>query len=432
VKKRDYFLKALASESYRWKSWVFQAFSLTRPNDQEKVPYRLEKGTDHYFFFDPELEEDVVLTDTEVNEPPFRFKEKVKLKKDEVANLDEDIESTYGNLLANYVVLIYSFGDKIPYIRGEFNIKGIEKEIERRLTTNPEFQGKKETIPDNPIYVSEYLNYIDAILSLEGFSQLCVPSATRKTMTRDPRIPEIRAALLEKYKDSLDDPATIAKIDEELVKVDKEWMKGDLGEGFYHKAKSFEVVRKKAHLMHGAESGFQDGQKVDLVKNSLSEGWDIEKLPSMVNSLREGTYSRGAMTALGGESTKTINRIFQNTAIKESDCGSKLGWEREITKNNAKQYIGFFRIVPSGTEEITEANHEKFIGKTITLRTPMFCKTPKTGFCETCMGKKLSENPNALGALAAEVGSTLMLLMMGAMHGKSLKTEEYKPAVVIS
>lgn len=432
MKKRDFFLKAMEAGAYRHKAWVFHAFSMSNVPESEDIPYRLHQGTDFYYYDDPESGESVVLEDAPSQEPCFSFREKVKLKAGDVINLHEDVNSSYGNLLANYVVLVYPFGDKINYIQGAFKIGAIEKEIEGRLTTNPEYQTKKDVEPENPIYVSEYLNYVDAILSLEGFSQLCVPSATRKTMTRDPRIPEIRAALLEKYKDSLDDPATIAKIDAELVKVDKEWLKDDLGEGFYHKSKSFEVVRKKAHLMHGAESGFQDGQKVDLVTNSLSEGWDIEKLPSMVNSLREGTYSRGAMTALGGESTKTINRIFQNTAIKEKDCGSKLGWDRTIDKENAKQYIGFFRIVPSGTEEITDANYEKFIGKTITLRTPMFCKTPKTGFCETCMGRKISENPHALGALAAEVGSTLMLLSMGAMHGKSLKTEEYRPASVIT
>lgn len=429
MNKRDYFLKAMRHGAYRHKAWVLQAFSMSRPGNREPIPLQLQRGENHYFYHDPDLNEDVVLNDTSVTEAPFRFTDKLKLKSDDVPNLTKDLESTYGNLLANFIVLVYPFGEKIGYIEGEFKIKAIEKEIERRLTSSPE-NGKAED--PEAIYVHEYLNYVDAILSLDGFSQLCVPSATAKTMTRDPRIPEIRAQLLEKYKDSLDDPATIAKIDAELVKVDREWMKGDLGEGFYRKDKSYEVVRKKAHLMHGAETGFQDGQKVDVITNSLSEGWDIEKLPGMVNSLREGSYSRGAMTALGGESTKTINRIFQNTTIKEKDCESKLGWDREITKKNAGQYIGFFRIIPSGVEEITEDNHEKFIGKTITLRTPMFCKTPKTGFCETCMGRKASENPNALGALAAEVGSTLMSLMMAAMHGKSLKTEEYKPENVIS
>lgn len=429
MNKRDYFLKAMQTGAYRHKAWVLQAFSMSRPGNREPIPLQLQRGENHYFYHDPDLNEDVVLNDASVTEAPFRFTDKLKLKSDDVPNLTKDLESTYGNLLANFIVLVYPFGEKIGYIEGEFKIKAIEKEIERRLTSSPE-NGKAED--PEAIYVHEYLNYVDAILSLDGFSQLCVPSATAKTMTRDPRIPEIRAQLLEKYKDSLDDPATIAKIDAELVKVDREWMKGDLGEGFYRKDKSYEVVRKKAHLMHGAETGFQDGQKVDVITNSLSEGWDIEKLPGMVNSLREGSYSRGAMTALGGESTKTINRIFQNTTIKEKDCESKLGWDREITKKNAGQYIGFFRIIPSGVEEITEDNHEKFIGKTITLRTPMFCKTPKTGFCETCMGRKASENPNALGALAAEVGSTLMSLMMAAMHGKSLKTEEYKPENVIS
>lgn len=430
--KRDFFLKACNAGAYRHKHWVLSAFSIMRPHetDGETYPYQIVQGKDLYHFVDPDNAMELTpLDDSPVGQPPFVFLDRIDLKAGEVPNLKSAVTTTYGNVLFNFNVLVYAFGDKIEFVTGRVNLKKIEAEIERRLTSD----GKepREGV-EVPIYVSEYLEYVDAALATVGYTQLCVPSATRKTMTRDPRIPEKRKELLEKYKDSLNDPATVAKIDAELIEMDREWMKGDPGEGFYIKDKSYNVVRKKAHLFHGAESGFSDGPNVDVVQNSLSEGWDIEKLPAMVNSLREGSYNRGAMTALGGESAKTLTRIFQNARVMEEDCGSTMGMRKVVTRDNHQKYIGFYRIIPSGTEELSEKNIEKYIGKTITLRSPMFCKTPKTGFCVRCMGRQNSQNPNALGSLVSQVGSQFMGVLMASMHGKALKTAEFQPEFSIS
>lgn len=437
MKKRDYFLKAMNAGAYRYKSWVIQAFSMTRGREEgdghgKGIPFFLYADGKSYYYLDPESGEGVYLEDVKVDEPPFSFKDKTEVMADEVTNLSEDATVSYGNLLANYVALVYPFGGKIEFVQGNFSIKAIESQIEKRLTTDEAYLTKKDFKADSPIYVEEYLTFIDAILSLEGYSQLCVPSATQKTMTTDPEIPRRRKELLEEHKDSLDDPATIAKIEQELIQMDKEWMKGDLGEGFYRKSKSYDVVRKRSHLMFGGETGFGDGQKVDLVVPSLDEGWDLDKLPSMINTSRAGSHKRGSMTALGGEATKTINRIFQNYVIKGDDCGTKLGWETTITKANVEKYIGFYYVGSNGPKLITDKNHGEVVGKTLVMRSPQFCKTPRTGLCKACVGEVNAQNPSGLSALPSEMTSQLMNIMMAAMHGKALKTTKYDPAKVIS
>ena len=426
MRKGDYFVQAINAQAYRYKAWVLHCFSKTRLTDADEFSYRLFPGETHYWFHDPESGEGVVLEDTDVNVPPFSFREPIKLKAGAIANLDKDITSNYGRLLANAIALVYPLGDKIPYVEGEFSIGQIEKEIAHRLTTDPEYQDRNSFKPEKPIFVSEYLTFVDALLSMEGYSQLCVPSATERTMTRDPRIPELRKQLLEKYKDRLNDPAVIAQIDAELIKMDKAWIKGDLGEGFYRKDKSYNIVRKKAHLMHGYESGF--GLEPATIENSLSEGWDIDKLPAMVNSLREGAYGRGKMTAMGGFATKTVNRMFQNTGLSDTDCETKMGWEREVTKNHE----GFYYLNTSGkTVLIDENNIGGLIGKTVKMRTPQFCKTRGSSFCRYCVGEPNAENKNALGAHAAALTSQLMDISMQAAHGRELKTVEYTPANTI-
>lgn len=430
MKVADYYLAALNAGVYKKKIWVLSLFSLLVKPKEYRFPYEIVKTEKNVFFRNPEdLDDLILLDDALVSRPVLTFKDRLKVGPDRVPNLASEIETTAGNLLFNFYVLIYSMGKKIPYMQGRVTPKMVEAIIHPRLTSNPVGNGANYDPNDlNPIYVSEYKKFNRAMFALMGFTQLCVPSATPRTMSTDPRIYEVRKKLIEKYKDRLNDPAIISLIDAELIKIDKEWMKNDPdgGAGFYvNETKSYEVVRKKVFLMHGAEAGFKEGTEVDFIENSLNEGWDIEKLPSMVNSLREGSYNRGRDTALGGEAVKFLGRVFQNTVIAEKDCGSTLGMEKLVSDDNIKEFVGFYEVTPKGPLLLDEPYLKSKLGKTIIMRSPMMCRTPKTGFCECCMGAKNALNPTSLGLLAADVGSQMMGIFMGAMHGKSLKTAKY-------
>lgn len=430
--KRDFFLEAMQAEMFRRKDWVISAFSLTRDTEadyaNDPYPYRIVNpdNTHERMYVEPTQGAFTVIDGLVPGEPPFSFREKIELKAGDVPNLTRDITSTYGNVLVNYIALVWPFGNKIPYQEGRIGAGKLESLIEPLLTSVP----KDPATPRDPklIYVDEYLKFTEAMFALSGYTQLCVPSATERTMTTDPRIPELRAKLLKQYEGRLHDPAIIAKINDELVAMDKEWLKGDPGEGFYLKEKSYRVVRLKAHLMHGAESGFSDNTtRVNLIENSLSEGWDIENLPAMANSLREGSYNRGALTALGGEAVKFFYRVMQNSAIVEQDCGAKIGMEWLFKDQNYQKFVGYWMIKPNGDSVLLETpeDAQKLVGKKVVVRSPMYCKTAYTGFCERCMGVKNSQNPTGLGAAASDVGSTFMGLFMKAMHGKILSTAHF-------
>lgn len=430
MKTADYFLMALNGGAYKKKRWVLSIFSVLIDSKPQGWPYEIVRTEKNVFFRDPtDLNVLITLDDAKVGEPVLSLKDRIAVTADQVLNLDHDITTTAGNLLFNYYVLIYSLGRKLPYMEGRVNAKQVEKLIEPRLSSNPENNGADYDPNDlHPIYVSEYKKFNRAMFGLMGFTQLCVPSATPRTMSTDPRIPAIREKLLEQYAGRLHDPAIISLIDQELIKVDKEWMANDPdgGAGFYvNENKSYDVVRKKVFLMHGAESGFMEGTDVDFIKNSLNEGWDIEKLPSMVNSLREGSYNRGRDTALGGEAVKFLGRVFQNTVIAEKDCGTKLGWSKTIESGNYQHFVGFYRVTPNGPVLMDEAYAKSQIGKQVIVRSPMLCLTAKTAYCECCMGARNAVNPTSLGLMAADVGSQMMSISMGAMHGKSLKTAPY-------
>jgi len=429
MNKTQYFIMAMSNQAYVNREWVLSAFSIRDALKDESIPFILIRGEKNYWFTDPVTQEQVILDNSPITEPPFSFRDEVKLKAGEIPNLKKDITTTLGSLLVNYIALIYPFNDKIEYQEGEFNIKKVEQEIVRRLTTDPEYQDKTSTIAKDPIFVHEYKTFVDAILSLAGYSQLTVPSATKKSMTVNPLIKEKRDELLEKHKDNLDDPAVISMIEQELLKIDKDWIKGDLSEGFYFKGKLTDIARKKLYIMGGFEQGF--GLEPDVITSALSEGWNVEDLPALINSLREGAYMRGSQTALGGAATKVVNRMLQNIKITEDDCGATLGWNAYMDKDNINKYVGFYYLKASKPVLITEENMNSLVGKTLTMRSPQFCKSKGMRFCKTCMGVANSENENSLAAYGAEITSLLMNLAMKFAHGVSLKTTVYDVEEVV-
>lgn len=430
MNKKEYMIAALKSGLYTKKSWVISAFSVAIQPDTD-FPLALIRNDEGVYFQpagDKPITEDTVAGDLKSGlvqlmgvgptEAAYRFDEPVTITNEDCPNVEGTIETTYGNLFVNYLVLVYPFGDRIPFITGVVNPKKIESQIEELLVSNPE---RGETAPEGKITVEEYLTYTDAICTLGGYTQLCVPSATPRTLVPPPGIKELRAKLLAENADRLHDPAVIAKIDKALVDYDKAWLAEDKDAmGFYMKDKSFNVVRKKQYLFHGAESGFSDTGEVDVVVNSLDDGWDITKLPAMINSLREGSFNRGALTALGGEAVKYFYRVMQNARIIEPDCGTTAGVMRKVLP----AYVGFSVLSSNKTIKLTDDNIGKYLGKTMLVRSPSYCETAGVNYCETCMGEINSRNPTGLGAAAAEVGSTFLGTFMSMMHGNALVTEE--------
>lgn len=430
MKLTEFFKQAVAAGNLKRKDWIISAFSIVMNSDMSKIlPWSImyetgEDGNVQVTFFGADAEaisiDDYELSQEQMN-PPYRFRDKLSITKDLIPNIEgQTLTTTYGNVIANWLLCVYPFGNKIPYFQGRFTIKQVEGYIERLLTSDD----GEEKDPDK-IYIDEYNRFRRAAGLIDGLSQLCVPSATRKSLTRHPDTEKVRAELLEKYKDKLHDPSVVAKIDAAMVELDKEWLKGDRSLDFLIKGKSLNVVRKKAHYLMGLDQSFSETEDTDFITRSLSDGWDIEKLPTMASSLREGSFDRGAQTALGGEAVKFILRVMQNALVEVDDCGSKVTVDVEVTKTNAKQMMGNNIVSGGSIVKITSDNIDKYTGKTVKMRTPLFCRTSGDNFCKVCIGDKYGNHPTGLATAASSVGSAFMLAFMKKMHGKSLQTTKY-------
>lgn len=423
--KRDYFLLALENGLYLHKRWILEAFAMTRPsNDNREFTHHLMVLEDgRYAMRDREQDDGYqIIEDAMPGEPLFRPLEKIVLKPGDLRNVYANTVTTYGNALVNQLILVYPFGGKIPFVSGSVNLKAIEDVIQRRWDDSaPEIADQSDSLVA-PIRTTEYHKFNEAVGQLPGLNQLCVPSATRKTMTADPEMIKRRNELLLEHKDQLHDPVVISRIVDELTKMDRAWMKGDPGDRFYFKAKSYDVVRMKVFIMQGISAGF--GEAGELIPTSLDEAWDIAKLPAMINQLRDGSFSRGAQTALGGVEVKFNNRIFQNSTVAEQDCGSKRGIAVVMTPAKAPFYVGSYQLVSGQPVVLSEESLATLAGKTIEVRSPLYCRTEGANYCAKCVGDAISSTPEALSAYAAMIGSLFLTLFMSAMHGKSMKTAE--------
>ncbi|WP_233874717.1 hypothetical protein [Paraburkholderia adhaesiva] len=443
--KRTFFLRAMRGEEYRRRAWVISAFSQTRENPDawktDRYPWRIVQTPTAYFFVDPEKENELTaIDDADTTAPPFRFRDPIDLKTGEVPNLYRDVRTTYGNTLFNFLVLVYPFGNRVEFQPGRVSAGQLEDHVLSRTIDDPERADKRSGTPAPPVtdglkaplYTSEYVKFSNAMFQLTAFTQLCVPAVTRKTMQAAPGIHELREKLLEQNRGRLDDPAVVAGIMKELVKYDKDWLKDDEGANFLITKKSWEVVRTRLFSMMDMEAGFGDLTKADLVKTSLAEGWDISKFPSMNDTLRAGSYKRGAETALGGELVKWLLRVSANLGVTQEDCGTRLGLEMTVDEGNLYKLPGSAVVTATGHEKIdSEEAACRYLGKKIMLRSPMFCALPKTDYCSVCAGARLSLNPTALSVAISDYGSAFMGLSLGAMHGKVLETArmDYRKAI---
>lgn len=423
ITRLAFFKRCLKEQMYKDRRWVIRCFSINRGDvvDDHFVLNYTDNGVS---FNTPDGV--MMFSDYDFNpkDPiaPFHLKDKLILESGDLPNVKEKTETTYGQAIVNAILLVYPFGDKLDYMAGEIKVGKLEDLIQKRFENYPA-EGKDRD--PTKIYVDDYLRFQEAGQLLTAFTQISVPSASRKTMTHHPDMPKLRDKLIKQYEGRLHDPAVIAKIDQELVKLDSEWLKGDTSEGFYIKSKTKNIARKKMHGMFGGESAFGDSSNKTLIQRALYEGIDVDKMPELINAQREGSYDRGAETALGGEAVKRILQLMQNSKLTEDDCGSKLGITTIVNDANKSLMIGLNLIEGSKLTRITEDNIGSYLGKTVTYRTTFFCKTSRANFCKVCIGGRYENHPTALATAAAYPASIFMSLFMASMHGTALVTAKY-------
>lgn len=427
--KQEYIHKALNGGAYKRNSWVLRIFAVSNLRTVEEGPdfdYEPLADGEQYAFQDPETKEFVSIKGLKTNVAMFRALEGIDVTPETTPNVKKPMRVSVGNLVANWIMFIYPFGRKVDFVDGVINSVVEERKIISRLVDDPDDGNFSD---DSVIYVNELIRYIDATVNLTGYNKLFVPSATEFTLTPSPEALAFVDEYLKKHKDKLNDPVVIANLTKEVEKLDRAYIDKDPDKGFYQSKKSFAIVRMRMFYLFGIEANFDGKGGYTFIRNSLTEGWDMRRLPEMANSVRDGSFKRGAETALAGEKVKGIFRNQGATVVEQEDCGTKAGL---LVKIKDERYVGNTFFIDKKPVHIDKDNFSSYKDRLGYLRNPGMCIHGDDNYCKVCMGDFIRGRENTIAVLSAEPASQMMGKVMAAMHGKVLQTVELELDEVMS
>lgn len=428
MKPHELFVAGCKANRWKWRAWRISLFSVSLlPDDHELEPYDLDYREDGTYWYTPEGQWSP-LDGVEPHVPVFTARQQVMFDDGELPNHQGRLETTYGRALFNYMVVSYAFGDKLPF-QQKVTAKALVKQFIDKVVDEPD---EGEVTDPAKIYPSEVARFVKAMFELTSLCPYITPTGSTKSLTTDPRMAEVRDQLIEKYKDQLDDQSVIAKIQDELVAIDKAWLKDDDAADFYLSGKDYSVKRKKMFVMAGVESAFREDGGFTFVPKSLNEGWDMKHLPELYNSTREGSLDRGLNTALGGEKVTLLQRMFQSDQVLKEDCGTKRTHDFVLTAENWTPYRGMNIVTGGGLVRLNDETAPAHFGKMVAMRRPILCQQADNDYCSACAVEALARDPSAAAAEISELGSAIMLAYMSSMHGVELAVAEYKPELHIS
>lgn len=334
------------------------------------------------------------------------------LEKDDLANVDAKTETTFGRFLVNLYLLALPFGRAIPYVNDVWKVDDVEKLISSYVVTSK-----------NPEEAVEQLQtYENNLFFLGQYTEMCVPTYSRKSFSTDPRLKAYRTQLLKEAGPNASDPRVLMEIENKLIQMDKDYLKGDSSMRFYTPIakKAFGIARKRMFGTGGVVEAFErTGGDYEFIERSLSEGWDKEKISTMGNEIRRGSFNRGHQTALGGAQTKYMTRVFQDFRVIDGDCGTKRGLLVDLIQHPIlKDLVGQEILVDNHWVVLTKELLSRYENaKKITVRSPMYCKSQE-GICEHCAGSMLRLcDARAFNAMSMEISSTFLTASLKAMHG---------------
>lgn len=425
MKKYDYLRLSFKEKRYLEVDWWIRALSdFADTPTQPKEPYSLVRQPWGFSVTLPngELEK---LEDYQGSGPVFTIHDEVVVTPEWMINVQSDMKSMLGIALANAVMLVESFGAKIPYINGEMDVSKIEGIIAPKMNSNP-----PPGVPKDPakFYVDEWLSLSKGSELITSVMELFAIGLTQKTLLPPPGVEDERARLLRDNNYDLNDPIQLADYESKLLKFDAEYLKGDPSLGKFASGKILKDSRKKLYLSQGAEGGFSKDGSIVGVPTSLSQGMpkDPRQYVATVNGSRSGSFSRGYETMEGGVAAKKMLAASNNYLIEDTDCGSTMGHERVYTPWLINSLRGRTIINGKSQEKVAnDADVSVYLGKKIRTRSPMYCRLDGERICKVCAGDAMARFGTGIAIPLTEISHAILIARMKAMHTNSLTVNEF-------
>ena len=176
---------------------------------------------------------------------------------------------------------------------------------------------------------------------------------------------------------------------------------------------------KQIIMTRGFVSNFDGEILPKPIKHNLVEGLTEEEFFFSTYGCRKGLLDIALNTGTSGYLSRKLIFTCANLQIDTNldDCGTTDLLEVYVkTERKARMLINKYQSAEIGLEVITKQNYKNIIGKTIWIRSPILCKSPK--LCCKCYGdlyKKL--NSRFVGIIAAQtLGERGTQLVLRTFH----------------
>ncbi|MGL5711952.1 MAG: hypothetical protein ACRCX2_02960, partial [Paraclostridium sp.] len=335
----------------------------------------------------------------------------------------KDFETTVGRLILNrgYFNSIWFNKDTHMYINTVLDKKGVGKLYNKLVYMSLE---KKIIVGgsqrDNTLALTKI---IDAISDFNmKFGASFNASVSIDMMMPNEDWEKFRVEAIEKYKDPKTGKVPVEKLGElekEIVEYSKKHFNDNTMMEIYESGAkaSWDADFKELNIFLGATPALT-GKEPIVSMNSLSKGMDINDMVGQANAGLVGGYSKSKATAQAGYIYKKIANAFQTVRAVRGDCGTD-----KFLKVTIKRESDLYgRYVKDGNKlvHITSDNIDKYIGKEIEMRSPVFCKQSGEDYCETCIGTTpfsvMDTDEVDIGLYTVRYATTLLNLYMKANH----------------
>ncbi len=359
-------------------------------------------------------------------EPMYFTSDEFVLHKKEIANLDKDIETTFGLYVFNLLCLVGPFGDKVPYINHPMTDDTIG-DLQQHLSN---------LLIEDKITGEQFVTFLDNFLFLGYKATIWAPGFSFEFVKTNPKLEARKKELIKEYKIAVakgQNPVTayVNMVETPLLKEAKEILKDDPDWPYYERGgkPKFGNVYKETALSMGPVFDPITG-KFSIIEESLANGVPKEDMGKFANILVSSSYARAVGTQDGGAKSKMIFSSMQSVRLAErgSDCHTKHYIERVITEKNIKKNLYRFIIDDSKKQliRLTYDNAKEYYGKKVKLRSALFCES--NDYCNICAGDYYYEiGIKNIGTTMTRISSKLMQMSLKSMHSTTINTFQINP-----
>ena len=344
------------------------------------------------------------LTEATYEMPPLSLEQPVIMKANDLSFLEQDVETTVGRFVLNYLLFEYGLSGKYKYVNKQFTYGDVSKHIVKSLTSNLNNKQPTDINLDDYKKLSIVVNYV------RSFAQLIVLPATPLTTIPPKEFytkrEEMKAKLKKEHGSNwYNDDMVLIKFETDMMNFVKQMYKDDPSLGISMNKKALHAFKMR-FVSIGVTQDMDKTKPTTNVLTTLEDGHQLNKesFTATNNSIRYGSSARASSTVFAGTMTKHIVLAMQSFKITEKDCKTKKKFKMILDNKYAKA-ISYMNFYYNGKEVTKDENTiNDLIGKEIEVRLPHLCITKGDNYCRTCCGELLSMNedgiPNAFIALS--------------------------------